>query len=126
MDLEPMRRSTHDIKHVDTPTHCNCTECLVAVNAQLVTYHETVKTRPGGCPPFCKLIHDKSEELCCEITCLTHEKKHMRLFPNAPFLRRCRCKDTVMLFFCLPAFQDENMKRRGTVKKQKLDLGAES
>ena len=76
--LEPVRRSRHDIQHVNTITSCLLDNHLVAVNAEVVTYEEAIETRIGVCPPLCELGHNTMEQLSCDVTSLARKEKPMR------------------------------------------------
>ena len=79
MYLKPVRRTRHDVNHVDTITTCGLHYSIVAVNRQVVTYQEAVKTGPGGCPSFSELVHNISEELDVKETPFTLEKDPVRI-----------------------------------------------
>ena len=54
-------------------THGSSENALVAVNAQVFTYDEAVKTGPGGLPPLCELCHDNIAVPSGNVTSFTRE-----------------------------------------------------
>ena len=62
MYLHPVRRSGHDIKHVDTIQECLPKNLIVAMCPQVIAYHETMKTWSSDVPELCELLHNIIEE----------------------------------------------------------------
>ena len=74
-----MRRTRHNIQHMDTTLQCACNDHIIFVNTQIIADQIAVETRPSGGPPFCELIHDISKEVDCEITDLGFMKNWSKL-----------------------------------------------
>ncbi len=69
-----MGRSRRDVDKIDNYVPCVFNDIIISVNAQVITYQETVKTGPSGCSPIDELFHDIAEELYREISFLTFKE----------------------------------------------------
>ena len=87
MYLKPMRRTSHDRHDVDTLCPCGVHNIIIKENAQVVTYHETVKTKKSDCLPLCELFHNIFEEFKCELSYVTRKYK-TNWIASEPFLLR--------------------------------------
>ena len=83
-----MQRSRHNIEKMNTFTPCHFNDIIISVNAQVITYHETVKTVPSASPPFDELFHNIAEELNREISLFTLKEYSLWLTSYASFLIR--------------------------------------
>jgi len=66
MDLEPMRRSRHDVamfQHMDTFALCGCNNLQISVNGEVIADEIAVETYVGGGPPVNELLHNTLEQI---------------------------------------------------------------
>ena len=85
MNLEPVRRSGHDINHIDTITLCLLNNGLIFVNSQIITYEKTGNTRPSGGPPIDEGVHNNFEQFNCYVASVTGMKKSLYGVSRRPF-----------------------------------------
>ena len=86
MNLEPVRRSGHDINHTDTITLCLLNNDLIFVNSQIITYEKTGNTRPSGGPPIDEGVHNNFEQFNCYVAKCGWKGKAYMVFLAGPSL----------------------------------------
>ena len=88
MYLKPKQRSSHDIDKMDITAPCHFNDIIISMNARVVTYQETVKTGPSGCPTFNEPLLITAKEFYRDISLFTLKEYSIMLTFQASFLLR--------------------------------------